>query len=318
MAWWQRFPLDQTVEIFLSHVDRETGNIFVQLSNEDSPKLEQLMDDIANHTEENIDGNTNPQSLSVGDVCLAKYIDGVWYRGKILGVQKTGFKVFFVDYGNTDIVAASDITSSPERFLSLPPQAFECELANVKPVCGHWGTEVMIKLEELVLEQTFAAQAIALKSNNVVVLNIFQNTDLNKLVVEPLIAAGYLQYTGELNEKRQTTPTCKYKYLDLNKFCYEDVHVTYCESPWKFYCVLFKNSTALSKLQEELEVAYSETSESVYQLDSCHQGNPCCVKYSVDESWYRAVITSEALSSSGEVTVKFVDYGNSESEKIKC
>ena len=316
MAWRLSFPVDVAVEVVPTHVERETGNFFVHISNDDSSKLDDLMGDISTYVTAS-NSRSKGKTFKVGDICLAKYVDEMWYRGKVLGVDGNGCKVFFVDYGNTDFVATNNILPSHDKFLTLPPQAYECELANVKPVGGSWSTELFGKLEELIIEQTFVAQAVSLKSNNVIVLSLFKDSLMTKLAVKPLISAGYLERTDVENAYSQRSrPSRTYKYLELDNFSFEDVHISYCENLSKFCCLLLKNSTALQKLMYELDQTYQDASEDDYQLKSCCQDNPCCAKYSEDDMWYRAVITSESPLPSGEINVKFVDYGNSENVHI--
>jgi tudor domain-containing protein 1/4/6/7 len=315
LAWRLCFPVDEAVKVLVTHVQRDSGNFFVQINNSDSTKLDDLMEEIVSFASRS-SGDSKAKPLKVGDICLAKYVDEVWYRGKVLGVDRNGFKVFFVDYGNSDFVASSDVLPAPDKFLTLPPQAFECELANVRAIGGRWSTEILCQFEELVIEQTFVAQAVSLKTNNVLVLSLFQDATMTTLAVEPLISAGYLERTDDVLAYTQSGPNRSYASLQLDKFSFEDVHISYCVSPNKFYCLLLKNSTALHKLTEELEITYREAPEDDYPLTSCCQDNPCCAKFSEDDIWYRAIITSESPSTSGEINVKFVDYGNSENVHI--
>ena len=315
MAWQLSFPVDEPVDVVVTHVEKETGNFFVQVNDPDS-KLDDLMEKIANYVAAN-SGDSKTKTLKVGDACLAKYVDEVWYRGKILGSDRNGYKVFFVDYGNSDFVVRNNVLSVLDKFLTLPPQAYECELANVRAVGGgQWGTELLVQFEELVLEQTFVAQAISLKTNNVLVLSLFKDATMTTLAVERLISDGYLQRLDAVLPYVHSGPSRSYKFLQLDNFTFEDVHISYCENPNKFCCILLKNSTALRKLMEELEITYRDAADDDYPLTSCCQDNPCCAKYSEDDMWYRAIITSESPSPSGEITVRFVDYGNSESVLI--
>lgn len=315
MAWQVGFPVDEAVEVFVTHVERETGNFFVQLCNSDSSKLDDVMQDIVSYVAHENSGVFKTKSLKVGDICLAKYSDEVWYRGKVLGVDRNNFKVFFVDYGNSDFVPSGNVILAPKKFLTLLPQAHECELAGVKPVGGHWGPKLFSKFKELVLEQTFVAQADSLKTNNVLVINLYKDKTMRALAIESLIVGGYLEQKT-LGTCVPSPPIRGYKFLDLQNFSFEDVQISYYENPSKFHCLLLKNSTALQKLMNELQITYQEASEDDYPLKFSFQNNPCCAKYSEDRNWYRAMITSESTSSTGEITIKFVDYGNSENVQL--
>ncbi|XP_077408985.1 tudor domain-containing protein 15 [Vanacampus margaritifer] len=68
-------------------------------------------------------------------VCLAKYLDGNWYRASVRNTPTPlHLAVFFVDYGNTSISERAHVLSIPEdsrRLLSPPMQALKFKLASV-------------------------------------------------------------------------------------------------------------------------------------------------------------------------------------------
>ncbi|XP_005814855.1 tudor domain-containing protein 15 [Xiphophorus maculatus] len=71
----------------------------------------------------------------VRKMCLAKYLDGKWYRGVTLSVQSSlHVGVFFVDYGNTNISEKKSvmfISRSCEDLLYTPMQAVRFNLHSV-------------------------------------------------------------------------------------------------------------------------------------------------------------------------------------------
>ncbi|XP_060593330.1 uncharacterized protein LOC132747827 [Ruditapes philippinarum] len=77
------------------------------------------------------------QELTRGKYCLAQYtnFDQRWYRGQILEVEANQFKVFFADYGDSDIVPKDKVRELPvDKFYELPLQAIECKLYGIKPI----------------------------------------------------------------------------------------------------------------------------------------------------------------------------------------
>ena len=36
----------------------------------------------------------------LGDLCAAKFLDGQWYRGKVLKTSATEATILYIDYGN--------------------------------------------------------------------------------------------------------------------------------------------------------------------------------------------------------------------------
>ncbi|XP_076613008.1 tudor domain-containing protein 15 [Chaetodon auriga] len=71
----------------------------------------------------------------VRKLCLAKYLDGKWYRGLAYPVESPLYlSVFFVDYGNTDISEKTHVMFIPRDSADLlytPMQALRCNLASV-------------------------------------------------------------------------------------------------------------------------------------------------------------------------------------------
>lgn len=65
-----------------------------------------------------------------GDLVSAKFSDGAWYRAKIRRISpvKKEAEVTFIDYGNQDTVAYSNLRPLDPRFRSLPGQAHEARL----------------------------------------------------------------------------------------------------------------------------------------------------------------------------------------------
>lgn len=71
----------------------------------------------------------------VRKLCLAKYLDGKWYRGLVYPVRSPlHLSVFFVDYGNTHISEKTHIMfihKDSVDLLCTPMQALRCSLASV-------------------------------------------------------------------------------------------------------------------------------------------------------------------------------------------
>lgn len=48
-------------------------------------------------------------SYKVGEIVLAQFTDGIYYRAKVLKATRDGCEVHFIDYGNYDFVTKSKI-----------------------------------------------------------------------------------------------------------------------------------------------------------------------------------------------------------------
>lgn len=60
--------------------------------------------------------------------------DKQWYRAEIISAPENGqCEVYFVDYGDHEVVQLDSILQLRTDFLSLRLQAIECSLSNIKP-----------------------------------------------------------------------------------------------------------------------------------------------------------------------------------------
>ncbi|KAG6918719.1 hypothetical protein DXG01_012204 [Tephrocybe rancida] len=103
------------------------------LNTEGIASLEKLMRDFSIHHQSPVAAPPGfiPKG---GDLVSAKFSDGAWYRAKIRRASpiKKEAEVTFIDYGNQDTVAFSNIRPLDPRFRSLPGQAHEARLSFVK------------------------------------------------------------------------------------------------------------------------------------------------------------------------------------------
>uniref|UniRef100_A0A8C5BYL5 Tudor domain-containing protein n=1 Tax=Gadus morhua TaxID=8049 RepID=A0A8C5BYL5_GADMO len=138
--------------VYITHISDE-WEIYCQLD-KNSEIIEELETKISEE-EEKLHGAD--ATAPVDGMCLAKYIDGRWYRGLANPVQSSLYlNVFFVDYGNTSIVEKINVLSIPNHSAELlytPMQAVKCTLAGVpksEPLA--WVTQWLKKtlLNELV------------------------------------------------------------------------------------------------------------------------------------------------------------------------
>ncbi len=94
--------------------------------------IEELEKKISEESEKMMQASTR---AVVKKLCLAKYLDGKWYRGMTHLVQSPlHLCVFFVDYGNTRIADKSNVMFIPRDCADLlytPMQAIKCSLASV-------------------------------------------------------------------------------------------------------------------------------------------------------------------------------------------
>ena len=272
------------------------------------------------------------KSCSLGRACCAKFSDdGGWYRAMITGVGSvaSGFvEVSFVDYGNSQKTPLMDVKEITEELATLPAQAFECTLAGVAPAEGQWSDEAKSLFNKLTKDKHMVSLISGQHTDGRYQVKLYDTTSDSDLEVpNVLVAAGYAQKISEkappasqvsgVAVANVTAPSVNpapstpvYSLEKLNPGSSERVLVPAADNPSKFYCQLFRTCQNLENLMRAVEKYYSGLRGDESIISSPAVGDPCCAKFSEDNCWYRAEVTS--IDMTGKTMVQFVDYGNSE------
>ncbi len=70
-------------------------------------------------------------TFQIGHIYAVKY-DGVWHRVEVVDVSGVYITVFFIDYGEKEVVTSDHVKELKEEFFKLPPQAFSVSLAGLE------------------------------------------------------------------------------------------------------------------------------------------------------------------------------------------
>ncbi|KAG9147424.1 hypothetical protein Leryth_025039 [Lithospermum erythrorhizon] len=134
------------------------GKFYVQSASDQ--KVVSIQKQLAslNLQEASIVGSFNPKK---GDIVLAQFsADNSWNRALIVnaprsGVESSGdmFEVFYIDFGNQEVVTQSQLRPIDPSVSSVPGLAQLCSLAYLKvpDVEDDWGQEAAVRLSELLL-----------------------------------------------------------------------------------------------------------------------------------------------------------------------
>ena len=93
----------------------------------------------------------------------------------------------------------------------------------------------------------------------------------------------------------------------------EKVYVSAMESPGCFFCLVSGTEEKLMALMSEISSVYDSLSDEEFALSAISVGDVCCAQFSEDNQWYRAVVED---NTNGALTVRFIDYGNTETLPI--
>ncbi|XP_041661767.1 tudor domain-containing protein 15 [Cheilinus undulatus] len=200
-------------QVFITHVSSHC-EVFCHLER-NTENIEQLESKISEASEKMLKSTTRDV---VSKLCLAKYFDGKWYRGLINPVQSTlHLDVFFVDYGNTNILEKAHVMFIPGDSVELlytPMQAVRCSLASVpkKEVCA----DVKEWLDEAILNNQVRAVITGKSGDGSFEVELFDgDVNINKKVNELIISLSPKPNTGitfDMNSVKRYQ-----KYLSTNK-----------------------------------------------------------------------------------------------------
>ena len=295
------------------------GKFWVQLADCQSI-LDTIMDDL---NDPNTVGRLKPltaEALSPGVACCCQYSeDNRYHRAEIITKTKspTRFKVSFVDYGNCEVVELSDIKELPARLALFPFCAIQCCLEGVTPVKQEkpdpkhgsiaWNPKACDAFVSITSEKELDALFVSEFSPEIFNVKL-TDTESNSEIAYLLAQSGHANLSVEYDAAPAPADPEEYQYvnMDVGK-TYKGVYVTHADSPSVVWCQLPDQVEGFNDLLDKL----AECGPSLPCCQVLEENQPCCVKYSVDQNWYRG-LASSVDNSSGTAKVFFVDYGNSE------
>lgn len=132
-----------------------------------------------------------------GNICFAKYTDGLWYRGQFTS-KHPSLVIHFVDYGNTQEVVKSDLLPIPfeaAEVMAIPVQAVECGLSDVPEKVP---SEVNSWFISFVTDRCFKALIVAKEPSGKLIVELYDGkTPVNATIKE--------KFYSEVEKNKQIT-----------------------------------------------------------------------------------------------------------------
>ena len=133
-------------------------------------------------------------NVVVGSTVVARFSDdNAWYRGVVNGFDDDKVNVMFVDFGNSDTVALSELRELENKFRQLPAHAVCCSLSGVCPLSksGDWNGDEK-KFLEIISKNGVVCQ-FRRCTNGIYEVDVY----LNELsVASEMIACGLVKEDG--------------------------------------------------------------------------------------------------------------------------
>ncbi|KAF4082420.1 hypothetical protein AMELA_G00151570 [Ameiurus melas] len=259
-----------------------------------------------------------------GRLCVAKAKDDVFYRAAICEVFETKAEVFFLDYGNKELVDCSNLRELPLSYQNLPALAVKCALYGVQPRSEEWDLNATLFFAKAVVGKVLDVHVFATSQDTHLVQVIDSTSDGEKDFSKLLCSAGFadmepmdkpvitsytkVEQTSDVFTTSAVSPssnspavTSAFKEYSIPIGSSFDVTVSYIENPNDFWCQDANDAKCLKLLMQDLQRYYAN-SEFQPPLEAA-----CVARHPKTRIWSRALVVQKHQASN--VTVLFVDYG---------
>ncbi|XP_052391284.1 tudor domain-containing 6 [Carassius gibelio] len=275
----------------------------------------------------------------VGLLCAAKAQDGVFYRAAIYKVIDKKAEVYFLDYGNTELVDCFNLRQLPLRFQQLPAVAVKCSLYGIKSRLKHWDERATLFFSKLVEDRVLDLH-IQDKHQDTHIVQLVDprldgENDVSKLLCNADFADSEKSFvdnstkrscslktthtsgvflTGALHKMPSSSSAITDSASAFKEYLFPigsslEVTVSYIESPNDFWCQKAKNAACLEVLMQDIQRFYAH-SKFQPPLEAA-----CVARHPETGIWYRALVIQKHQTP--HVDVLFVDYGQTKTVAVE-
>lgn len=190
-------PDNTNFTVFVTHVDAEGPllRIFGQTDHGSSVNVEKIMTRL---TPQFVDGLGTPTARAGGlhsnTICCAMF-EGAYYRAKILEPHPSGaYVVKFIDYGNTELVQASDIRllrdeiTDARNLLQVLPQATEFILGDVSSKGETWDVHCLGLILKNLRYNEYRARLVGVVGKRRIINMLVNDQNFGKFLVDQHMA----------------------------------------------------------------------------------------------------------------------------------
>lgn len=214
--------------------------------------------------------------------CVHFPVDGQYYRSVIQELlNDDSIKVFFVDFGNMEVVNQCHIYELSDDYCKMSAQAVHCRLGGI--ASQSWDTSSCGRFEELTDDKELLLYVIEKIEDGP---NIVELSDGETSITSCLIEGGYAQSDRSLEDQSIDLVSLfsPYTWTLLSLDMEYDIKVTAVESPVHFY-VMLSDCNEMSKVQEEIN-NYVEGNPQ--EMSSIVENTPCLVLNPKQKEYQRA------------------------------
>ena len=254
-------------------------------------------------------GDVDKENIAESEM-FACFVNEKYYRGKLSSItdnESEDMKLSLIDFGTEICVDENVQLKVLPRFLAqIPSLSCEFEIKELGPIEGDSFVEVESKIAEKHVKSHVCAIE-DLESSGV----LFNGKSYSTHLIQNEIASKESKASSLVSNS-------SYKWsLFGNDFKSNTVEmvVSAVDNEFLWLQVCDEKLSQIENIQSGIAAIYTDSyiAEPEAKLRRPHPGKICVAKFSEDESFYRAeIINSEK---EGKVTVRFVDFGNTEETK---
>lgn len=258
----------------------------------------------------------NPEYLYPGVVCCTQFADDQqFYRSTILSYPDSDgmMMVLFSDYGNTSSVNISDAFVLPSSLLQYPALASKCRLSGPLGHSGSWTDQVFDAFATLLQDQEFQVTFLSQDPDGcyVVEVRLSDGREIGDVLGFAASSGAVVPCVADVGQDDSGSGVESYQQTTLEVGQRYSVYVTLADSPDVVWCQLVENTDLIGELTERMAASAGTFSP----LAKVCVNQPCCILYSQDQAWYRALVQL-VDEQEGVAQVLLVDYGNIEAVPI--
>ncbi|XP_018571230.1 maternal protein tudor isoform X2 [Anoplophora glabripennis] len=271
--------------VYVSYVNDGPCHFSVQLKQTEEV-LVMLMNDINTITLRLLEDVPIP-----GTICLARcQEDGNICRAVVTNEVDNQFKVFYVDFGNYEVVPLDALYQIPFKYVIPRVMAIRFSLAGVEK-------------STVTLEMQCAFKQFV--DNRLLYMKVLPTP--TRMAIPKCELWDPETKTSALDVVNRAAQNAYPEPVSLTRGFSQLVKVSYVYSCSRFYVQLVSKENELLKLMLDLQ-ASCQTNESM-DPSTLKVGLPCCALFESDQQWYRSQIV-EVLGDT--IKVRYIDYGNEE------
>lgn len=213
------------MKVFVSAVEHPS-HFWIQVLGSTSMEFDKMISEMTEYysKDDNLQAS-QVSDLKVDDIVAAPFTaDNNWYRARITGIDGDKVDLYYVDFGDSELMPKEKVKSLRSDFFNLPHQALECKLADVIPKGDTWSEEAIDMFEALTYcarwkvlhaktvnyEKTSAGQTVPCLEM------IDTNTTQNVNIAEELVNRGFAAWEEHHHKQEEDlAQTAKVAAVDV-------------------------------------------------------------------------------------------------------